>query len=106
MPAHNSQDSIRALAELSRKFGSSSAVQKVRLLNAIAQERRVGVRALIRLHDTLCFMRAYPDDRRVLDAVEAVSRRLRDWVLELPAGQSCMRPGLNRRLLPPYLPAT
>lgn len=77
---------IAELATKSRVFGPVAAAAKKDLLRAIAAERSIGARALVSLHDTLCFLRAYPDDRAVLVAVEAVGSSLRDRVAALPEG--------------------
>jgi len=77
---------IAALAALSRSFGREAAREKKGLLEAVGGLRRVGARELVALHDTLCFLRAYPDDRAVLEAVLRVGSRLREWVAALPDG--------------------
>jgi hypothetical protein len=62
---------------VSRDFGPAAAPEKLRLLEEIA-ERAVGSRArLVRLHDTLYFLRAYPDDPAVLREVNAHIGRFR-----------------------------
>ena len=77
---------IAELAARSRSFGPDAARAKLELLEAIELEGRIGARDLVPLHDTLCFLRAYPDDARVLDAVRRVGGRLREWVDALPDG--------------------
>lgn len=77
---------IAELAAKSRSFSPDAARDKKRLLEVIAGERRIGARDLVALHDTLCFLRAYPDSRAILEAVETVGSRLREWVHALPDG--------------------
>ncbi|MHC4224557.1 MAG: hypothetical protein ACYSUN_11250, partial [Planctomycetota bacterium] len=67
---------VRELAEFSRSFGSGSARRKVRLLEQVGGAR-LSPKALVALSDTLCFLRAYPDDPSVLCAVDAAAGMLR-----------------------------
>jgi hypothetical protein len=64
---------IHALHAISRTFGKTATWRKGSLLRKIAKTKRFKPRDLLVLHDTLDFMRAYPDDadlrRRVLDQV-------------------------------------
>jgi hypothetical protein len=62
---------VDALFALSRTFGSAAARQKLRLLRQTANLQRLSRAHLVRLHDTLYFMRAYPDDDAVLRAVDS-----------------------------------
>lgn len=64
-------DPIRSFQALSRTFGGRAARPKLRLLDALRPDRCRGARRLRQLHATLDFMRAYPDDARVLAAVRA-----------------------------------
>lgn len=63
------------LAELERvksKFGGGVATRKRELLDALATARLPTARAVQRLHEALCFLRAYPDDDAVLASVAAM----------------------------------
>jgi len=71
---------IAILARVAGSFGRGPAHTKERLLAEIKQLDRVGARDLHRLHDVVCFLRAYPDNVAVLRLVEEVSARLRAWV--------------------------
>jgi len=71
---------IVELAEIASSFGTAAAGRKLRRLAEIEETPRHSLRDLRTLHDTLCFLRAYPDDARVLGAVEAVIARLRGWL--------------------------
>lgn len=67
--------SLRALAELERRrleFGPEAAARRLELLHRLARVRLASARAVMRLHDVLCFVRAYPDDAAVLAQVEAM----------------------------------
>ena len=63
----------RALANLERikdSYGGASAPRKLTLLRALERTRLRSANQLLRLHETLCFLRAYPDDARVAGQVE------------------------------------
>ncbi|MHC4579465.1 MAG: hypothetical protein ACYTED_18920 [Planctomycetota bacterium] len=68
---------VAALDSLARTFGAGAARRKLAALDAIARARRLPVRDLLTLHDTLCFLRAYPDSPAVLRRVEALAAGLR-----------------------------
>ncbi len=68
---HTSSSALEQLQELKFDFAQRSRRKKLGLL------ARVGgplpdADSVARLHEHLCFMRAYPDDRRVLKQVEAL----------------------------------
>lgn len=76
---------IGALHGLHQRFGQEAAREKLRLLDEIAAARRVSVRSLKLLDDTLDFMRAYPDSalllarvRRAIAALRGRLERMRD----------------------------
>jgi hypothetical protein len=68
------------LAAVSRTFGPAAARQKLRLLDEIARTKRSSYRQIILLRDILYFLRAYPDNARVLDAVRSRIAALKDVV--------------------------
>ena len=53
------------LERLARRFGAGLPARKLALLAALADARLGSSGQLRRLHELLCFMDAYPDDRRV-----------------------------------------
>ncbi|MGH8454343.1 MAG: hypothetical protein ACRES4_00830 [Nevskiales bacterium] len=66
------------LTKLERKkhlYGDGSADTKLLLLDQLQRTRLPSARAVIRLHEVLCFLRAYPDDARVLGRVERMLTR-------------------------------
>jgi hypothetical protein len=71
---------VAELAALAGSFGPAAARRKLRLLEQLERAARHSLRDLRALHDVLCFLRAYPDDARVLRAVLAVIGRLRSWL--------------------------
>jgi hypothetical protein len=69
---------VRSLHALSRSFGPTPARKKLELLELVADAPRIGVRDLLLLQETLGFMRAHPDDPRVLRRVRALVAGLRE----------------------------
>jgi hypothetical protein len=68
----------RALAALERckdSFGGRHTARKLRLLRRLARARLRSARQVERLHEALCFLRAYADDASVLAQVEAMLAR-------------------------------
>ena len=66
-------DAYAALAELEavlRTYGGDAAEQKLACLQVLERRRLEDADAVLRLHEALGFLRAYPDDAAVLDAVE------------------------------------
>lgn len=61
---------VHALSAAAPRFAPRDRRKKVRLLERLA-ERSIGQPALLlRLHEALCFLQAYPDDARVLALVD------------------------------------
>ncbi|OGA19673.1 MAG: hypothetical protein A3H32_05540 [Betaproteobacteria bacterium RIFCSPLOWO2_02_FULL_63_19] len=61
---------LPSLEQLKSSYGGEYALVKLALLGRLARSELRTARAVSRLHDMLCFMRAYPDDARVLAQVE------------------------------------
>lgn len=62
-------DPLRALERLRNQFAAGAGPAKAALLLRLEHARLGSARELERLHELLCFMRAYPDDARVLATV-------------------------------------
>ncbi len=61
---------VDALAALAPRFSPQDRAEKLRLLERLS-DCPIGQPALLlRLHETLCFLQAYPDDRQVLARVD------------------------------------
>jgi len=74
---------VDALAACAPRFGAEARLEKLRLLGRLATARIAGARTLERLHETLCFVRAYPDDAAVQDAAERALREFAQRVRRL-----------------------
>ncbi len=69
------------LGELERgrlDFGGLAAERKLELLRALEKCRFKRSSQVLRLHNALCFIRAYPDDEQVLATVERMLETFRD----------------------------
>jgi hypothetical protein len=61
---------LRELERLKATYGPGASAAKVRLLTALETGRLRRAGEVHRLHEVLCFLRAYPDDAQVLALVE------------------------------------
>ena len=61
---------LRQLEELKASYGAGLAEVKLDLLSRLERRRLATADEVLRLHECLCFWRAYPDDERVLTQVE------------------------------------
>ncbi|MGC1960739.1 MAG: hypothetical protein WA683_24320, partial [Pseudolabrys sp.] len=66
---------IRRLAKLRETFGPDAAAERERLLRACGRASCRSGKELRSLHETLCFARAYPDNRAVVDLVKGLLDR-------------------------------
>ncbi|MFZ2650881.1 MAG: hypothetical protein WA210_12345, partial [Burkholderiaceae bacterium] len=57
---------LAALERYRLDFGPAASVRKLALLKQLARTRLSSARAVLRLHEALCFIRAYPDNAAVL----------------------------------------
>jgi hypothetical protein len=69
MPAPMNPRPLRALERLRNHFAPGSSTAKLELLRQLERGRLRNAREVERLHEQLCFMRAYPDGARLLAAV-------------------------------------
>jgi hypothetical protein len=67
-----SHESIECLEQYKSRFDPASAGQLETLLAAIASQRFSGAEALIRLHETLLFLRAYPLTHEVARLADSI----------------------------------
>ena len=76
---------VDELAACAFRFGAEARAQKLRLLVELATTRIGRPAALARLHEILCFVRAYPDDAAVEHAAEQALGDFAGRVRRLPA---------------------
>jgi hypothetical protein len=68
------QRRLRALERWKAEFGPAAAAQKRALLGELERARLQRAKDVLALHETLCFLRAYPDDEETLAVVERLLR--------------------------------
>lgn len=66
---------LTALEGVRDHYGSGSAAAKLALLGRLERAELRSARAVFRLHELLCFLRAYPDDARLLAQIERMLAR-------------------------------
>ncbi len=69
---------VAKLEKLRHRFGGDASARKLALLDELANEPLKSAGAVLRLHETLCFMRAYPDNPALLRKVEAMLQGFAD----------------------------
>ncbi|UCE02108.1 MAG: hypothetical protein JSW67_12730 [Candidatus Latescibacterota bacterium] len=63
---------LRQLEALKDRFEPAAADSKRELLRQLERRRLGSADEVLRLHEVLCFLRAYPDDQRLLASVESM----------------------------------
>jgi len=66
------RDTLAALEQAKNNYGHGCAETKLALLARLEHKMLRSARALNRLHEVLCFLRAYPDDARILAQAEGM----------------------------------
>ncbi len=66
---------LARLEAVQARFGGGAAARKLALLRKLDQAHLPTARSVLRLHEALCFLRAYPDDESVLAQVERMLAR-------------------------------
>lgn len=61
---------LEKLEKLRDSYGGDAAHRKVQMLELLESNRLARAKEVLRLHEALCFLRAYPDDPAVLVQVE------------------------------------
>jgi hypothetical protein len=68
--AHRASDALKDLERLRDSYGAGVADAKLARLKDLAARELARAPQVLRLHEALCFLRAYPDDARVINQVE------------------------------------
>ncbi|MFQ5696424.1 MAG: hypothetical protein ACE5HB_10580, partial [Terriglobia bacterium] len=63
---------MEKLERLKNQYGGGAARSKLALLEQLQRRRLASGRQVFRLHEALCFLRAFPDNRALLARVEAL----------------------------------
>ncbi|MGB3561854.1 MAG: hypothetical protein WBH85_06415 [Thermoanaerobaculia bacterium] len=61
---------LKQLDELRHRYGTDAAPRRLEILRELGGRPVGQVEEVFRLHELLCFLRAYPDDQQVLEQVE------------------------------------
>jgi hypothetical protein len=69
------REALRALEDARIRRGTEAAARRLIALGVLARARLATPRQVERLHEALCFLRAYPDDAAVLARVERLLER-------------------------------
>jgi hypothetical protein len=81
VPPRTTEHLLESLIEAKRRFDARGRAQSIKLLAELERRLFTDVPSLIRFHETLLFMRAYPQGARVLRRVEKIlssfARRVR-----------------------------
>lgn len=72
MKTHWASEYLAALQRLQFNYDVNAGGEKLRLLDTLDKSCLGSADEVIRLHEVLCFMRAYPDNRRVLECSTAM----------------------------------
>lgn len=72
MPAETLERLLNQLDELKRRFGAQERARAAKILALLAGRRFRDADSLIRFHEILLFMRAYPQSPRILRQVEGI----------------------------------
>lgn len=73
--AKSSRRLLARLAKIAGEFGTGHGAEKRALVTALDRATLSSAAEVLRFHDVLCFMRAYPDDPALLTRVEAALAR-------------------------------
>ncbi len=80
---------VKGLVAIAPRYSPDDSKEKLRLLEALEAERLRDPGSLIRLHETLCFLQAYPDDPDVLGRVDRALAEFPERVARLgPAARA------------------
>lgn len=66
------QTTLRRLERIKDRFGAPFTARKLAALKELARTPMRTAREVVRLHEAVCFVRAYPGDRRVLAAARRI----------------------------------
>jgi hypothetical protein len=77
----------RGLAGVRHLFGADAEAQKLQLLERLEARPPATARALLRAHDDLLFLTAFPGDPRTRRAAMKLLRTAPDWVRRLPRAE-------------------
>jgi hypothetical protein len=75
MPRRAQLAALNRLQKLTPDFGREAVAEKLELLRSLSSTETLNDDDVFRLHEILCFLRAYPDNKKVLSLVEEILTR-------------------------------
>ena len=82
MPLDSSHKFLLQLDELKTQFGAGPAKTIERLLTRLRKQTISDAETLMRLHETLLFLRAYPQSKHIVQETELILRQFPRWIGE------------------------
>ncbi|HEX9708087.1 MAG TPA: hypothetical protein VGA24_10660 [Steroidobacteraceae bacterium] len=73
----NAADALASLARIARRYETGLGARKLALLHRLSRAKLKSARQVLRLHELLCFLDAYPDDRRIRSLVRRMLKNFR-----------------------------
>src|SRR3989338_1726309 len=92
---------VDALAAVAARYGLGDRAEKLSLLDALERTRLGAAGPLLRFHEALCFLQAYPDAPEVLARVDRALAGFAARVARLRAGAPARPPAPGRAAPPP-----
>src|SRR6267378_970197 len=91
MPTDSLDRLLTLLEESKQLFGPGQATRVEKLLASISRRRFSNARSLIRFHETLLFLRAFPQGPKVVSATERLLDRFARRVADLGSSAANMK---------------
>jgi hypothetical protein len=88
MRRESAHQAVRRLGEIRNRYGSGAAGEKLELLERISASSLRSARDVVSFHQTLCFLRAFPDSQAVHNAAKALLGKVHTYVEQLPEHQA------------------
>ncbi|MGI9272275.1 MAG: hypothetical protein ACR2QT_10900, partial [Woeseiaceae bacterium] len=90
MKRKSARQDIDRLCEIRRSFGRTLAKERQGLLESIAKTTRKSAAEIKRLHDCLCFVRAFPDNGEIHQIASSWLQDFDSVVSNLSKGERAM----------------
>ena len=88
MPRDAATQALNQLDQLKFQFGTSSTRTIERLLSGLRKQTITDADTLMRLHETLLFLRAHPQSQRIVKETELALRQFPKWINEATVEQA------------------
>src|SRR4030095_48522 len=88
MPRDAATQALHQLDRLKLQFGTSRTRTIERLLSGLRKQTITDAGTLMRLHETLLFLRAHPQSQRIVQETELALRQFPKWINEATVEQA------------------